>query len=178
MTSGSRKLLIFARQSIAKQCQVVEMSEDNCLLKKKKEEKKLRSKKTPPKQTKKPNQTKKTNPNHKIPQPNQSTFHSERCVSLETFCFWFRNYCMKLCDMQEVILCDHNSLLDLKIHESIYFLLCLLSVLKSCQLSWDQWHDHMPSNHGCSCTAKCNVRHIPELSLNKLFFSPNVDKAF
>lgn len=37
---------------------------------------------------------------------------------------------MKLCDMQEVTLCDHNSLHDFKIYESIHFLLYLLNDLK------------------------------------------------
>lgn len=34
--------------------------------------------------------------------------------------------------MQEVTLCDHNSLLDFKIYESLHFLLYLLSDLKRC----------------------------------------------
>lgn len=59
------------------------------------------------------------------------TFHSERCVSPQIFCVWFRNYWMK-CDMQEVTLCDHNSLLDFKIYESLHFLLYLLNDLKRC----------------------------------------------
>lgn len=59
-------------------------------------------------------------------------------VSSEALCIWFRNYWMKLYDMQQVILCDHNSLFDLRYMSQYFFLLYLLSDLKRCCLSWDQ----------------------------------------